>query len=160
MRTNHNIQTGIYRLQHAPRDVYAKHDYAAAQLAYQHASDDYKYLYDSYDRDMRGVFAVASHRWEQAIEELIAGGMTEQQALAKLQRERIAGPAEHPMLTWIIRKYWLACDALNRGRARDWVPGETFILKWYCDAERSDYVALISALPYWPMGMDKAGNWC
>ncbi|MBZ9942459.1 hypothetical protein LB533_15295 [Mesorhizobium sp. BR1-1-13] len=160
MRTDHNIYSGIHRLHNAPKDVYTKRDYATARIGYDDAPPECKALFADYCRDLKDAYDNARAVWEAKIDSLQATGVSEKNAIAQLLRDRIAGPADHRMLTGVIRKYWLACDEQNRGRPDFWVPPETFAIKWFYDQQNEDFLQLLSALPYWPIGLDRNGDWC
>lgn len=160
MRTPHNIYNGIHRLHNAPKDVYTKRDYATARIAYDDAPPETQALFADYCRDLQAAYESARGAWEAKIDALVATGASEKDAIAKLQRDRLAGPADNQILTGVIRKYWLACDEQNRNRVDYWIPPETFAIKWFFDQKNEDFLQLLSALPYWPIGMDKNGDWC
>ena len=161
MRTSHNIRTGVYRLHNAPKDVYTRMSYSDAIVEFDKVGQQYKELYDDYNKDMQSTLENASAQWEAKLDTLIQTGLSEPDAIAALIKKRVAGPADHPMVTWVVRKYWLACDALNReSTSGGWVPPETFVVKWPYDQGRDNFIELLSALPYWPIGLDENGNWC
>jgi hypothetical protein len=58
----------------------------------------------------------------------------------------------------VVRKYWLACDALNRKHPERAIQPPDFLVSCL----RSKDVSLaefIGQMPYWPVGKDKEGNW-
>jgi hypothetical protein len=161
MRTTHNVQTGAYRLHNAPKDVYTKMSYDRSDTALATASLPYRSAFEAYLDDMGLALAVASAAWEAKIDDLVASGLSEEDAIAQLIEESLAGPASHPIVAWAVRKHWLACDALNRtSESGRWVPPETLAIKWVHDAGHTEVLQLLSALPYWPVGLDEAGDWC
>jgi len=58
----------------------------------------------------------------------------------------------------VVRKYWLACDALNRKYPAHSIDPREFLVSWARskDPKLADFV---SELPYWPIGKDEEGNW-
>lgn len=76
-------------------------------------------------------------------------------------REHLAsnGPlCADPKVVAVVRKYWLACDALNRRSPGSTVDPARFLVDWA--RTRSPALAdLVAGLSYWPLGIDEAGNW-
>jgi hypothetical protein len=88
-------------------------------------------------------------------------------SLASLRRRWPMGPASHPYVLAIIRKYWLACDELNEAielrRAQAIAPVSddeepvsppVFLCEFLLDGEHEKLAAFIAPLNYWPIGMD------
>ena len=103
------------------------------------------------------MYEFVSEVWESDLDEMIESGSSVGEAIQFKLDNCAAGPAEHPHLVWLVRKYWLACaeiDAASRVRP------EVFLLKWLIDHGHRDYVTLLTAMPYWPIGLDENGNWC
>jgi hypothetical protein len=103
---------------------------------------------------------------------------------SELARRWPAGPASHPRVLAVIRKYWLACDALNQalpsgaGRTESPEPSYTLVLdeeaappapaeaddthfvdphvfvSEWLTDDHEDLALFIGRLPYWPIGLD------
>ncbi|KIG12825.1 hypothetical protein DB30_00988 [Enhygromyxa salina] len=70
------------------------------------------------------------------------------------------GPVADPHVIGVIRAYWLACEAINAKlphSAR--VAPERMLLAWLVDGRHDSWVRLLTAMPYWPIGLDAEGRW-
>lgn len=158
-RTSHDVDIGLRRLLSAPKDVVPPGP--GGPRRQDEAPKAYGALFSAYLTDMLEVFQVASEIWEADIDGLTAGGMTVGQAIESKLDEGAAGPANHPAVVWLVRRYWLECVALGaRHPPADRVLPEVFLLEWLADAGHTDFVTLLTAMPYWPIGLDENGNWC
>jgi len=71
-----------------------------------------------------------------------------------------AGPASEPVLISTVRKFWLACDAINLECTPDErISPEVFLLGWPVRAGKQQSIRILTYMPYWPMGLDPDGNW-
>jgi hypothetical protein len=83
-----------------------------------------------------------------------------EQAVANVLERRPVGAVAHPMVTGTVRRYWLACDSLNRAvPASQRVAPEEFVLLWLMRAGHDDLAEFLSAYPFWPIGLDSGGRW-
>ena len=159
--TSHNVETGVYRLTHAPKDLFPKKTIDRKNVPMESAPKVYRKLFDQYLNDFENVYELAAATWNGEIEDLEAQGLSQAEAIQQMLDQQIAGPAAHPGFTWLIRKYWLACDELNsKNTTPVKILPETFLLEWLVSSEKSTYVQLVSAMPYWPIGLDGVGSWC
>ncbi|MBZ9936335.1 hypothetical protein LB518_08520 [Mesorhizobium sp. BR1-1-16] len=154
---NHNIQNGTYRLLRAPLDVRGR----AEETVPGTGSVGHRALFAAYLRDLIDVFAQASETWNASVEERMEIGVPVDKAILQtIEAKGVAGPAGHPKVVWLVRKYWLACEEENRRSPTSVVPHEVFLLEWLIQSGCQDYVILLTAMPYWPIGIDENGNWC
>lgn len=154
---NHNIKNGTYRLLRAPGDVRGR----AEETAPGTGSAGHRDLFAAYLRDFADVFALASETWNASVEERMETGLPMDEAILQtIEANGVAGPAGHPRVVWLVRKYWLACEEENRHSAASAVPPEVFLLERLIESGHHDYVTLLTAMPYWPIGLDEHGNWC
>ncbi|RUX71553.1 hypothetical protein EN925_24860 [Mesorhizobium sp. M7A.F.Ca.US.006.04.2.1] len=154
---NHNIQNGTYRLLRAPGDVRGRAEEAAPGTG----AAGHRGLFAAYLLDFVDVFAVASETWNASVQERMETGLPMGEAILRtIEAKGIAGPAGHPRVVWLVRKYWLACDEENRRSVSSAVPPEVFLLEWLIQGGHDDYATLLTAMPYWPIGLDEHGNWC
>lgn len=74
-------------------------------------------LFGQYVKELRAVKAFAYNWWTSLLEaeERVMG--TADKALISVKERWPAGPASHPRVIALIRKYFLACEALNRNIA-------------------------------------------
>jgi hypothetical protein len=76
-------------------------------------------LLEQYAEDLRKAKAFAEAWWGELIDkETRAVGDTEE-ALTRVRRRWRVGPAAHPRVIAVIRRYYFACDALNLEIARE-----------------------------------------
>ena len=160
-RTAHDIEFGVTRLLAAPRDVYNASIYAKQQPSRDTAHQNYVALYSSYISEFQWVFDDAVESWEADLDELIEDGATLEDAIQSKIELCAAGPAESKPLVWLIRKYWLDCEEVGNCLAPDVrVRPEVLLLQWACEDGQHQFVQLLTAMPYWPIGLDENGNWC
>lgn len=155
---SHNVRTGFYRLTMSPKDVRAPQGRDGHALGLRAAPADHRTLFARYIEGLSRAYELAAANWNGQVEDLVAEGMSLPQAIAAKIDLGVAGPAAHPRVVWVVRKYWLACCALNRSGAA--ILPETFMLEWLAEAGKHDFVRLLTAMPYWPIGLDPDGNWC
>jgi hypothetical protein len=80
------------------------------------------------------------------------------EARAREKLETQAPPCTDTRVIFVLRKYWLACDALNREHPATAIDPREFLLGWL-RAAQPDLTPFLEPLPYWPMGKDENGNW-
>jgi hypothetical protein len=116
-------------------------------------------LFREYREEAEHVTAVALEWWEDTID-APQGGPPDQKAVREAWECRPAGPASFPGLVALVRDFWLACDRLNQEVAEDErVPPWTFLLGWLLDGSHEQCVSVMVCMPYWPIGLDRDGNW-
>jgi hypothetical protein len=82
------------------------------------------------------------------------------QAVENVEERRPVGPSVHGSVIAVVRKYWLACDSLNRLVDRpERVPPEEFVLGRLVDGNHDDFAEFLAGFPFWPIGLDREGNW-
>lgn len=156
--TNHNITNGVWRLTNQPRDIWP--DGGADDLPRSAAPAELVRLYDNYLHDLDEVLAIAGETWNAEVEDRRNDGLDLDEAiLDTIETNGVAGPAAHPTVVWLVRKYWLECARIGAGQSKAVRP-ETFLLGWLIEDRRDDAVTLLTAMPYWPIGLDDNGNWC
>lgn len=149
------------RLMEAPRDVSTASVYAGTQPSHGDAHVRYSALYSNYVSNFHGIFEEVVEDWEASLDELIEEGATLENAIQSKIENCAAGPAESKLLVWLVRKYWLDCEEIGKGldpEAR--VRPEVLLLRWLADDGHDQFVELLTAMPYWPIGLDEDGNWC
>jgi hypothetical protein len=83
------------------------------------------------------------------------------QAVENVNKRRPTGLMSLGASDAVVREYWLKCDALNRKttNTEDTVAPEDFVLGWLLDGKHEKLGEFLADMPYWPIGMDEAGNW-
>jgi len=148
--TKSRRQRGIQRLLSAPLDLALS---GAPVWDGRGAKPDGKHnkLFAAYMKDLGKAVPKAMKFWQELAED------DEKMAW----RTRPAGPASDPRFVALIRQYWLACHELNQTLAPSQrVPPEVFLLEWLVDTGKQNLIDVLACMPYWPIGMDKSGNWC
>lgn len=157
---NELIERGIRRLLNSPltlRECGAEVWETAPSVT---GSRRHKQLFEEYREEVDYVTAVALEWWKETL------GAREQIAAHKhlVKRDawidRPAGPASYPGLVALIRDYWLAVHELNSDTAeQERVPPWIFLLGWLLDGNYGQCVSVLACMPYWPIGLDRDGNW-
>jgi hypothetical protein len=113
-----------------------------------------------YQEEVIYVTEIALDFWEEILEGCKLGSSDDAQAIRKAWINRPAGPAAYPGLVALIREYWLACHSINQQVAEnERVPPWVFLLGWLIDAGDEQAVSVLACMPYWPIGLDRDGNW-
>jgi hypothetical protein len=150
------LKKGIKRLMSAPMDLALSGAPVWEYAPPVPGSAAHKKLFSDYLKELKKATTTAKKWWNDMAAAAKDAG-DEMQAW----QTRPAGPASDPGFVAVMRKYWLACDAVNRtAKPADRVPPEMFLLGWLIDAGRDESVEIIACMPYWPIGLDKDGNWC
>jgi hypothetical protein len=157
--TEERMALGIARLLSAPRDLaLSGAPVIESSPPREQAPDAHRKLYAKYRKDLKKVLDDAVAWWNDRTEVFKEEyGDTKQARLANWQ-EFPAGPVSDPYTVAVIRKTWLACDALN-AQAQTRVAPEALLLQWVIDEGDMVTAELLSAMPYWPMGLDGDGAW-
>jgi hypothetical protein len=124
------------------------------------ARAEHRSLFNTYVRELREAKKNAESWWQGLIdsEESRIGNRHEAETNVRLRRP--AGYVVHPGVIDTIRRFWLGCLRTNDTLpTQDRVAPETFVLRWLEQEGEHDLADFVSALPYWPMGMDEQGKW-
>lgn len=161
LETVHNVELGTYQLLHAPDDLGGLALAQGLARPRREATRGHGKLYEEYLADFVMAYEVAEEWWRSCVSAHVSAGVPRSLAIDTAFEKRLAGPASAPEFVWFIRLYWLLCDEINRGLPEwDRVPPQVFLLGWLVDDGLNDYVQLVTAMPYWPIGLDENGNWC
>jgi hypothetical protein len=152
---------GLHRLLAAPKDV-DRWDTALGDVSMTAVSDDHRRLFAAYIRDLGPATSKAVQIWDDEVEWNANASGDRPEALSEQWMTYPAGPAAQPFFVALVRRYWLACDALNRKvPPASGVTPETFLLGWlmHLSPQQDEAVNVLACMPYWPLGMDHDGNW-
>jgi hypothetical protein len=97
-------------------------------------------LLRDYAHELQSAKAFAEKWWAYQLAATAAQSISPAAADQALRRRWPDGPASHPRVLAVVRKYWLACDALNRSY-EVFGPAAS-------DDDSSDYVLAPDADPY------------
>lgn len=162
LRTTHSVQRGLHRLLKAPQDVPVKDAIAWREpmLTPRDASPRHRALFDEYKAILADAMLIAYDLWEDRVRTHEDRGLATDAALKAAYSTFFAGPAACPQLIWVLRTYWLKCDALNRTLPPEQrVPPQVLLLGWPMHERRDDWIQVLTAMPYWPIGLDEHGQW-
>jgi hypothetical protein len=117
-------------------------------------------LFDRYVGALREVIPEAMHVWI-AFGAQVQKTITDRDAaLIEALRFQPAGAAFDARVVGVVRTYWLFCDQLNQETEEDnRVSPQVFMLQWLISSGYQEAVDVIAGMPYWPIGLDLAGNW-
>ncbi|WP_295986288.1 hypothetical protein [uncultured Variovorax sp.] len=157
--TQEGMNDGIARLLVAPRDLGLSGAVVIhVSPARGEAPAAYRALFTKYRRELKKALEEAVEWWDYRTRSLQEELGSAKQARVANWAEFPAGPVSDPATVAVIRKYWLACSELNASEVPPVAP-EWFLLQWVVDEGDMGTAELLSAMPYWPMGLDGAGRW-
>lgn len=157
----HDVEKAVRQLMGAPKDLAEFLPPQGAAKPLGAATEAHRRLYREYVEDFEHAYDVAADWWEDCISAFVGLGHPRDAAIDLAFEKRLAGPASASEVVWFFRLYWLLCAEINAGLPeKDRVPPEVLLLGWLVDEKRHDYVALVTCMPYWPLGLDRNGNWC
>lgn len=162
MRTTHDLQRGIHRLLAAPFDIGTATAVPlhAPYRTQDQASAAHRDLYAEYVDVLADAMEIAQDLWEDRVRAREADGMAPDDALSHAYDHFFAGPAACGELIWTLREYWLRCDVLNRALPlEERVPPQMLLFGWVLDEGQDLWVQILTAMPYWPIGVDEDGQW-
>jgi hypothetical protein len=160
-RTIHDVQRGVHRLIHSPRDVVAQRpDAPRTPLPIAQATPEHRALFDEYKEHLDEALDIAEQWWDGLIQTRIDAGADLRGAVQAAYDLAFAGPAARPEVVWTIRTFWLHCHALNaKVPAAQRVDPQVMLLGWLIDDGKDEWVQVLTGMPYWPIGVDEHGEW-
>ncbi|MDX8500497.1 hypothetical protein RFM99_18985 [Mesorhizobium sp. VK4C] len=157
----HNIDKAVRQLLEAPNDLAELMPDQGAVKSMSEATDQHRDIYAKYIANFDVAYQIADDWWEGCVAAYTEDGYGPDEANELAYDKRLAGPASAPEVVWFFRNYWLAFDEVNRALPpKDRVPPQVAMLGWLVEEGRTDYVRLLTCMPYWPIGLDENGNWC
>lgn len=162
MLTTEQRQAGITRLLSALHDVERWDAVDEPKNRAINGTKGHADLFSKYRRDIKKATADARVEWEREIKLALrmVKGKNKEKAEQRAWATYPAGPASAPAFVAVVRRYWLACDEINRkSKASDRVLPEVFLLQWLVNSGAQDEVDVLAGMPYWPLGLDEKGNW-
>lgn len=117
-------------------------------------------LYRAYATELRKAKTATEKWWRQLVASETAKEGAREAALARLEERWPLGPAAHPWVLAVLRKYWIACEQQNREIAAlgdDAGDDEAespivFLCEYFLDGKNEKLAVFISPLNYWPIG--------
>jgi hypothetical protein len=154
----HDVARGLERLLGAAADLRSR---PLRELPLAEADDTHRLAHAAYVHALELALIEAERSWARELAHREARGSTREQALDDLYLRHRAGPVGHPRVLGVIQAYWALCHEINHAlvdHARHVAP-EHLLLGWLRDGRRDSWVEILSALPYWPVGVDADGRW-
>lgn len=155
----HDVARGLERLLGAGADLRPRASGLA--LTFEDADETHRLAHAAYLRDLERALIEAERTWARALEHRAARGSTREQALDDLYLRHRVGPVGHPRVLGVIQAYWALCHEINHALVdqKRHVAPEHLLLGWLRDGRHDSWIELLSALPYWPVGLDADGKW-
>ncbi|RAZ71672.1 hypothetical protein [Mesorhizobium atlanticum] len=153
----HDAELGAKRLLAQPRDLPLGN---VAEIPLDTAPQSYRQLFLSYIEELDRACAIAIAWWNNLVRRSMErDGLDEMQAMRFNYEQRPAGPASRPEVVFVVRDYWLRVVALNEtNRGQTGVAPQILLLSWL--PGNGHLYGILTAMPYWPIGLDENGNWC
>jgi hypothetical protein len=154
----HGVQRGVERLLAAPNDLRPA---AIREVPFVDASEFHRLAHHAYARALERALEEAEAWWTRELGQREARGASGEDALADLYRAHPCGPVSHPRVLGVIQAFWILCEEINTvfaAKTRRVAP-EQVLLGWLLDGHHETWVEILSAMPYWPIGLDAAGAW-
>jgi hypothetical protein len=100
-------------------------------------------------------------RWYQSLIDVEEERVDDHKLAAQAVKERWpVGAVAQGRVIAVIRKYWLECAALNlQLKDSEKLAPEDFVLERLMVKGPEKLARFLSPLPYWPIGLDREGNW-
>jgi hypothetical protein len=158
--TEQMLRRGLERLLSAPLDLARSGARVWDSRRSPRETPQHRELFQRYVAELAPVVTEARRTWNAMVERFQEGtGDFEKARRAALMRLP-AGPAFDGCFVAVIRKYWLACDALNsQVPPEERVSPQDFLLRWLIDQGYQAAVEVVAGMPYWPIGLDDEANW-
>ncbi|UXH78777.1 hypothetical protein [Roseateles amylovorans] len=158
---HHNVERGLYRLLNAPRDIEGGTPVPATSPSRAAAVPALQQVFDAYHEGFQYFVDHSFRWWAGCIAAAESMGLSHEEAVQEAYAQRLAGPASAPEFVWLIRHFWLRVDRVNRELPFDQrVAPQDVLLQWLVEAGEDREVLLITAMPYWPLGLDEQNQWC
>lgn len=77
---------------------------------------------------------------------------------SKIRERWPVGPAAHPRVLAVVRKYYLKCDALNQDAPDDEESPMLFVTEWLLEEDTEELAEFVADLTYWPIGVAGDGS--
>jgi hypothetical protein len=125
------------------------------------ADDAHKLAFACYRRDLERALGVAERWWASELSRHEARGLSSEHATNDLFAKHPAGLAGHPRVIGVLSAYWALCHEINHAlpdHTRHVAP-ELLLLAWLRDGRHESWVEALTALPYWPIGLEADGSW-
>lgn len=157
----HMPENGWLRLYHSPKDVRAPVSLVLETPNFIETTDALKPLHAEYVQDFEDWSPREIEWWRHVVTQNLAeDGDVRAAAMAAYERWP-AGPASREDMVGLFRKYWFAClEACKDLPEVQRMPPEDFLMSNMSSEIDPIRHLVVTAMPYWPIGLDENGNWC
>ncbi len=154
----HGVERGVERLLGAAADLRTT---SARVTRLADASEFHRLAHQAYTHALEQALIESERSWLRELEAREARGLTRDEAHADLFMTSPCGPVGHPRVLGVIQAYWVLCEQINvaLGTHDRSVGPERLLLGWLDDGRHQTWVEILSAMPYWPIGLDSHGQW-
>lgn len=157
----HDVQLGRLRLHMIPKDFRDPNDPTCALPPLLKCPASHAAAHADWLAEARWATDQAIEWWRSVVEGFREPKMSWADAAKATYRQWPSGPASSEYVVSVVRRHWLASEKINLGlSADDKVLSEDFLLGTLDPQIHSRIVLVLTAMPYWPIGLDENGNWC
>ena len=127
----------------------------------------YEGLFVEYAEELADAKRFVEQWWAELIRRETAQIGSTAEAMERIRRRWPLGPAAHPYVVAVLRKYWFACAriseevtaAVDLDDDGGTVPPPVFLCEFLLDGEHEKLAVFIAPLNYWPIGRLDDGEW-
>jgi hypothetical protein len=157
----HDVGLGRLRLNLVPKDVRDPEDQTAGLPLPQTVPDSHRSAHANWLQEVSWAADQAIDWWRTIADGFRDPGLSWADAARQAYQQWPSGPASSEYIVSVVRRHWLNCERLNAGlptRAVIWP--EDFLLGTLDPQVHHRVLLVLTAMPYWPIGLDENGNWC
>ncbi|KFZ42177.1 hypothetical protein CS060_03235 [Anoxybacillus flavithermus] len=118
---------------------------------------EYETLFNEYVRELTEAVKEEDERLKR-IREINRNKFDTEEELENFIKERFDPICHSGRVIAVFRKYWLECNKLNEANI-GYVNPEDFTVDWLSGRHESLY-KIVTDMAYYPIGIDKYGNYC
>ncbi|MFV8754387.1 hypothetical protein ACNOYE_27895 [Nannocystaceae bacterium ST9] len=153
----HGVERGLDRLLGAGSDLRAG---SPRSPTIAEASEFHRLAHHAYVRALEQALLESERAWLRELDVREARGLARDEALAELYLTTPCGPVAHPRVLGVIQAYWVLCEEIDGVLPHhERVGPERVLLAWLADGRHTTWVDVLTAMPYWPIGLDAKGGW-
>ncbi|MCA9685169.1 MAG: hypothetical protein KC457_23505 [Myxococcales bacterium] len=157
LELRHGVDRGVARLLAAAADLAPG---APQSTVRSSSSEAHAMAHFLYHRALEEALSEAELWWTRLLFAAEDRGLSPEEAREHGYRQHFCGPASHPAVIGVIAGYWALCEEINGALAPEqYVAPAQLLLGWLLDERHESWVAMLSAMPYWPVARDREGRW-
>lgn len=157
----HDVERGWMRLHHAPKDVRGTMPDYTETPDHIPCRPALTALHRLYLDDLLPAADQAVEWWSEIVEGHMEGDGSAREAAFRAYDGWPAGPAADETIVSVVRTYWLACVEQSVGlHPGEGMFPEDFLLATLDRHRHQRAILVLTAMPYWPIGLDENGKWC